>query len=93
MHHDRESVTRRVLESLEDLTERPSNRIRLKDRLVSDLGLDGDDFSFVFVPGLEQALGIRTDPLAWEHLVTVGQVIEYLVASTRRASSAVEPAG
>lgn len=78
MHPSPETVTRLVVESLADLTSRPASSIRLTDRLISDLRLDGDDFSLVFVPGLEKALRVKTDPLAWEHLSTVQQVIAYL---------------
>ncbi len=68
-------VERAVLASIEDVTRIPADRIRPTDFLVQDLKMDGDDFSFVFVPNVEKVLGVKTDPAAWKRVWTVQDAI------------------
>jgi hypothetical protein len=84
MARNREAeIERAVLASIEDITGVPIDRIRLNDALLRDLKMDGDDFTFVFVPGLEKVLGIKTDPSVWSQVYTVQQAIHvFLSAST-----------
>jgi len=74
-------VERAVLTSIGDITGTPVDRIRLTDALVGDLKMDGDDFTFVFVPGIERALGVKTDPKAWSHVHTVQQAIDVFLSA------------
>lgn len=54
---DRE-IEEAVFEVLEDILLRPRSEFRLVDQLGPDLKVDGDDFSFIFVPELEKKLKI-----------------------------------
>ncbi len=64
-----------VLEVLEEVLKRPSSSIRAEQELVRDLGMDGDDYSFLFVPRLEQRLGVRPDLRDWNSVRTVADVV------------------
>lgn len=83
----RSEVERFVRAVIEDLTGTPANQIEIGDRLVEDLKIDGDDFTFVFVPTIEKALGVRTNASAWWHVSTVQDAIDtFLAASTGDSS-------
>lgn len=56
---DRGEVGRAVLASLEDVTGAPRERIHDDAALLRDLNMTGDDFTFVFVPNVEKALGVK----------------------------------
>ena len=43
--------------------------------------MDGDDFTFVFVPTVERALGVKTDPMAWAEVYTVEQAMEVFASA------------
>ena len=73
-----------VLATLADLTAIPADQIPETAQLIRDLRLDGDDFSLVFVPSVEKALNVKTDPLGWEEVYTVQQAIDFLRAAVGR---------
>lgn len=79
----RMEVERAVLESIHDITGTPIERIRLTHTLVQDLRMDGDDFTFVFVPGVEKVLGLKTDARAWSQVRTVQQAIDVFLSGSR----------
>ena len=62
----REEVSSLVYELLEDILVRDKRSIRDDDRLVHDLHIDSDDFSFLFVPKLHEKLDIKTKPDEWQ---------------------------
>jgi acyl carrier protein len=76
-----------VLENLEDILQVPKSQIRRTDRLLKDLKMDGDDFSFLFVPALERTLEVRFPSEVWSTIYTVQDVIDlamkYLVLKAR----------
>lgn len=76
MRNSDSRVTNAVLDALQDITGVPSEQIRMNDRLVGDLRMNGDDFTFVFVPRIEQSLGIVTNPEAWQEVSTVQDAIK-----------------
>jgi hypothetical protein len=75
-----------VLASLEDLTGRKRDLIKREDRLRADLRLDGDDFSFVFVPAIERQVGVTTSPIAWRGAVTVQDAIDIFARAAAQPS-------
>ena len=50
----------------------------ISDRLVKDLKRDSDDFSFIFVPRLEQRLGVKVPVLEWQTVYTVQDAVDLL---------------
>lgn len=71
-----DEVARIVFASIADVTGRPPGDIRHNDTLLNDLRMDGDDFTFVFLPTVEKALGVKTDPKAWAEVSTVRHAID-----------------
>ncbi len=67
-----------VFEVLEDILKRPRDEIVLSHLLVNDLKIDSDDFSFLFVPKIEQLLKIQTSQNDWDRVFTVQDVINVL---------------
>jgi hypothetical protein len=57
---DRDRIEDLVLTGMEDITGVLRDRIQRTDRMLQDLRIDTDAFSFVFVPSVEKALGIKT---------------------------------
>lgn len=72
----REEIVKTIRVLLRDLTNIPETNIGLDDDLVRDLRLDGDDFSYEFVPPLETAIGVKTTQTDWDAVRTVGDVVE-----------------
>lgn len=70
------NTTVRVI--LEDLTNIPRDRIQDGNDLVRDLRLDGDDFSYEFVPRLEKHFGVVTTQADWDGVRTVADAIELI---------------
>lgn len=52
--------------------------IRPEHTLFGDLAIDGDDFSFEFVPALEKALEIKTRQSDWDTVRTVRDAVAML---------------
>lgn len=73
-----ESVVRQVLAELllVDAAE-----IDLSQRLIDDLELHGDDFSFDFVPEIEDRLDVNVPVNAWDDVYTVRDVITTICKS------------
>ena len=65
-----------VIHTAAELSEMRHEDIRADHRLIGDLEMDEDDFSFVFVPRLEKMLGVKTSPAVWETVSTIGDVVE-----------------
>ena len=65
-----------VIDKAAELSEVRREDIRPDHRLMRDLEMDEDDFSFVFVPRLEKTLGVKTSPADWETVSTIGDVVE-----------------
>ena len=72
------SVHDLVLSHLREHSHLRSEEIKLEHTLAGDLRMDGDDFSYLFVPQLEKALGLKTSQEDWDHVTTVGDVIKML---------------
>jgi len=77
-------IERIVLESVEDVTGIERSQIRRTDRLVHDLKMDGDGFSFVFVPDVEKALGVTTTQDQWDCASTIQDAIDVFAAAVQR---------
>lgn len=84
-----EVVVRRYLE---DITKIPSGRILLSDRLVDDLNADGDDLSFLFIPGVEGELGVKVAHHVWMTVFTVQDAIDALSAAQQEQHVTTEQA-
>ena len=80
----REEVSSLVYELLEDILVRDKRSIRDDDRLVHDLHIDSDDFSFLFVPKLHEKLDIKTKPDEWQDVFTVDDVIRLCLRYTEQ---------
>ena len=74
-----ERVRACVLAAVEDVTGRSRQEVRPADRLLADLRMDADDFSYLFVPGLEKQLGVITSQDDWDGVVTVQDAIDVFV--------------
>lgn len=67
-----------VLEVIERELAIPRARVQKTDDLVKDLGIDTDDLSFLFVPGLEKKLGKKVPVSEWDTVFTVQDAIDLL---------------
>jgi acyl carrier protein len=77
----RDEIEAAVLRHLAEVTDVHPDRITRSDDVVRDLGADGDDLSFLFIPGIERDLGVTLSSTTWEHISTVQQVIDALRAA------------
>ena len=75
-----DDVTYVVVSIMAELAGIDSSRIKSDDRLLQDLGITGDDLTFVFVPSAERKLGVRIAAGEWGHVSTVGDAI-YLLST------------
>ncbi|MGQ0766960.1 MAG: hypothetical protein ACT4OZ_15025 [Gemmatimonadota bacterium] len=75
MSNEAESIREAVLDCLADVVDVPKSQMRDSDRLIVELRIDGDEFSFVFVPELERRLGVKTSQDIWDRATTVGSII------------------
>jgi len=57
-----------VISAAAKLSLMPQVDIRPEHSLLGDIDIDGDDFSFDFVPSLERSLGIKTHQADWRVL-------------------------
>lgn len=80
----KEEVERVVFDSLEDILMIPQYRIQRTDLLLRDLKLDGDDFSFLFVPNLEKVLQVKTTQEEWDKVYTVQDAIDVFTRAVER---------
>lgn len=76
-----------IARALGDITAVPAATIRPEHRIVEDLGADGDDLSFVFVPEVERELGVRVDPSAWRSVHRVQDAVDILTAVANARAS------
>ena len=67
-----------VLKILEDVFRHPKEKLTLRDKIIKDLKMDSDDFSFLFVPMLEKATRIKVPVEKWAHVITIEDVIRLL---------------
>ncbi|MBK7908182.1 MAG: hypothetical protein IPJ78_16685 [Gemmatimonadetes bacterium] len=67
-----------VVNKIAELTRFVAEDVRVDHRLRDDLRMDEDDFSFLFVPGLERALGMALPQDDWQGVRTVGEVIRMI---------------
>lgn len=70
-----EEIVKRLAEDLSDI---PFEAIKLSDRLIKDLKIDGDELSFVFVPELELKLSVKVPIQEWRTVYTIEDVINLL---------------
>lgn len=70
-----------VLSALKDIAG-PERPVRHMDPLLDVI--DGDDFSFDFVPDLEKRLGVRTTQKEWDRVLTVQHAIDVFANAVRR---------
>ena len=52
--------------------------IRPDHKLLGNIDIDGDDFSFAFVPSLERALRVKTLKEDWDNVETIQDVVHML---------------
>lgn len=78
MHSQRE-VENAVLAAIEDLSPRHRSQIDLSASFVQDLQITGDDVTFVFIPQVERALGVKLQAERWRHVRTVQDAIDLLM--------------
>ena len=72
----RAEVEALVVEQLSQLTQIPSNKIALDDRLLEELKLDGDDFTFVLVPSVSGSLRVRVPVERWSRVHTLRDAVD-----------------
>ena len=72
-----------VISHVSELSKLRPDAIRLEDTLLGDVKMDGDDFSYLFVPGLEKSLGVKLPPSDWVGVRTVADVIQLLRQKTQ----------
>jgi hypothetical protein len=70
-----------VLSALKDIAG-PERPVRHMDPLLDVI--DGDEFSFDFVPDLEKRLGVRTTQKEWDRVLTVQHAIDVFANAVRR---------
>lgn len=73
-----------VRQHLQDVLQIPADRIRVCDRVVEDLKADGDALSFLFIPGVEAAVGVTLSYEEWERVHTVQDVVDALRAARQQ---------
>lgn len=67
-----------VWETLERDLAIPRKKIHADADLIGDLNIDSDDLSFLFVPELEEKLGIKVPVEAWLNVETVQDAVNIL---------------
>lgn len=67
-----------VFNKIAELTRFRVEEILLDHTLLGDIRLDEDDFSFLFVPELEAAIGRELPQADWNEVRTVGDVIRMI---------------
>jgi acyl carrier protein len=72
-----EEIVKKIIES-ERLSDIPIESIKLSDRLIKDLKMDGDDFSFIFVPEIELKFSVKIPIKAWRKVSTIEDVINVI---------------
>ncbi|MEE3718018.1 hypothetical protein V2H45_14855 [Tumidithrix elongata RA019] len=77
------SIEEIVKKLAEDLSDIPFEAIKLSDRLIKDLKIDGDDLSFVFIPELELKLSLKVPTQEWSKVYTIEDVINLLQKHTQ----------
>jgi len=83
MPDESRGVEQIVIETLEALSGMERKQIHGSDELLHDLHITGDDLSFVFVPEVERALGVKTDPSVWNNVSTVRDAIDVFASTLR----------
>ena len=68
-------VTAVVLEVLRDVVDPSEREVLLTDRLVKDLRIDSDDLSFLFVPNIQDRLGLKIPVKEWRTVYTIQDTI------------------
>ena len=71
-----------VLRHLEEILLIPRDQISLSDDLIRDLKADGDDLSFLFIPGVQRELGVSVAHHVWRKVFTVQDAVDTLRAAT-----------
>ena len=64
-----------VFKVLENVLLKRRDDFKRTDKLIKDLKMDSDDFSFLFVPQLEQQLRIKVPIKEWSVIQTIEDVI------------------
>ena len=72
-----QKIVKKIIES-EQLSDIPVESIKLSDRLIKDLKMDGDDFSFIFVPEIESKFSVKIPIQAWRKVSTIEDVINVI---------------
>lgn len=75
---DKVFVRSQVVRVIQDILCEETLKVSDDYDLVSDLKIDSDDLSFIFVPDLEDALSIKTRPSDWKKVNTVGDAVDLL---------------
>lgn len=74
-----------VVSEVSALSEVEPSELRLEHTLLGDAKMDADDFSYLFVPRLEKALGLRFSQSDWAGIRTVGEVVQMLERKSKEA--------
>ena len=67
-----------VVTKIAELSRFSKEEILVDHTLLGDLRMDEDDFSFLFVPELEKAVGMELPQGDWDGIRTVGEVIRMI---------------
>ncbi|MEK7314462.1 MAG: acyl carrier protein [Deltaproteobacteria bacterium] len=86
--HQDEYIHETVVKILENVFLHPKEKLKLNDKIIEDLKMDSDDFSFLFVPMLEKATGIKVPVEKWAQVITIEDVIRLLEEYNKKKSNA-----
>lgn len=89
MKAHRTRATETITSLLSEILAEDREPIRLGQRLLDDLHLDSDDFTYWFVPELEERLGMELPQPYWDDVYTVADAIRVVeeVLSRRHSDS------
>lgn len=76
-----------VVKILENVFLHPKEKLKLTDKIIEDLKMDSDDFSFLFVPMLEKATRIKVPVEKWARVITIEDVIRLLEKYNKKGDS------
>jgi acyl carrier protein len=75
-----------VLSAAAEHSRIPRDQMRPEHRLLEDVEMDGDEFSYLFVPALEKAMNIKTTPTDWRGVRTILDVVDMLQDKVRETT-------
>lgn len=67
-----------VRDIISDILACDPEELRPDQHLIRDLHMDGDDASFLLVPELEKALGVKVPRKEWEMVGTIQDILDLM---------------